>query len=190
VNKNYFDAVHEIVLDVKSHFIERVMHDCVVVQTTKIEKELYSTDLDKLLSVFEQDYFFDDEMTKDYPHSIDDDNIRQITDILHYCASNIDERKRIEVEHEAWETYQELLESAEKDNLQTIVRERAEKEAALAEKDAALVEKEAALAVIAEKEAIIARERTEKEEKDAIIARERAEKDALLAEIARLKQYN
>jgi hypothetical protein len=37
VNKNYFDAVHEIVFDVKSHFIERVMHDCVVVQTTKID---------------------------------------------------------------------------------------------------------------------------------------------------------
>jgi hypothetical protein len=181
VNKNYFDAVHKIVLDVKSHFIERVMHDCVVVQTRKIEKELYLTNLDKLLSVFEQDYFVDEKTTKYYHHSIDDDNIRQIIDILHYCASDVNERKRIEAEHEAWETYQELLESAEKDNLQTIVRERAEKEAALAEKDvalaekeAALVEKEAALAVIAEKDAIIARERTEKE--------------ALLAEIARLKQ--
>ncbi|MDR0713523.1 MAG: hypothetical protein LBF89_04595 [Bacteroidales bacterium] len=174
VNKNYYDAVHKMFIDIKSHFIERVMHDCVVVQARRIEKDLYATHLDKLLSVFEQEYFFEEEMTKDYRHLIDDENIRRMTDILHYCASDIDERKRIEAEHEAWETYQELLESTEKDNLQKIERqmkEIAEKEAALAEKDAILAEKDAVLA-----------------EKDTALARERAEKEVLLAELARLKR--
>ncbi|MDR2691305.1 MAG: hypothetical protein LBB73_03270 [Dysgonamonadaceae bacterium] len=197
VNKNYFDAVHETDMDVKSHFIERIMHDCVVVQARKIEKERYATNLDKLLSVFIQDDFVDDEKTKYYPYFIEDENIRRITDILHYCASDTKERTRIKAEIEAWETYQELLESSEKDNLQTIerqdaalaedkviiARERAEKEAAIARERAALAEKEAA----------IARERAAIAEKEVAIARERAaiaEKEALLAELARLKTQN
>jgi hypothetical protein len=168
VNKNYFDAVEDKNLDnVKSHFIERVMHNCVAVQASRIKKGRYSKPLDKLLSVFEQDYFVDGQITKDYPYPIDDEDIRRIIDILHFCASDIEERKKIEAEQEAWDTYQELLESVEIENLQKIEQERAEKEAALAEK-------EAALAVIAEKEAII--------------ARERAEKETLLAEIARLRR--
>jgi hypothetical protein len=146
VNKNYFDAVHETDIDVKSHFIERITHDCVVVQARKIEKERYTTSLDKLLSVFIQDDFVDSKMTKYYPYLIEDKNIRRITDILHYCASDTKERKRIDAEIEAWETYQELLESSEKDHLQTIAYERAEKEAAIAREEAALAREEAALA--------------------------------------------
>ena len=182
VNKNYFDAVEDKNLDdVKSHFIERVMHNCVVVQAGRIKKGRYSKALDKLLSVFEQDYFVDGEITKDYAYSIDDENIRRIINVLHFCASDVEERKKIEAEQEAWDTYRELLESAEIENLQTIEQERAEKERERAEKEQERAKKEAAFAVIAEKEAIIARERAEKE-------RERAEKEALLAEIARLRQ--
>ncbi|MDR1594959.1 MAG: hypothetical protein LBS43_10840, partial [Prevotellaceae bacterium] len=174
VNSSYFDAVlEEDMKDVKCHFIERIMHNCVVVQTRKIKKERYRTDMDKLLSVFIQDNFVSDEMTKYYPYLIENENIRRITDILHYCASDAKEREKIEAEIEAWETYQELLESYEKDHLQTIKQQ----EAALVEKEAALVEKEAALV---EKEAALARERAEKE---AALA----EKEALLVEIARLK---
>ena len=169
VNKNYFDAVHGTDMDVKSHFIERIMHDCVVVQARKIEKERYTTNLDKLLSVFIQDDFVDDEKTKYYHYNIEDENIRRITDILHYCASDARERKRIKAEIEAWETYQELLESSEKDNLQKIEQQ----EIVIAEKEAALARERA------EKEAALARERAEK-----------AEKEALLAELARLKARN
>ncbi|MDR1155182.1 MAG: hypothetical protein LBL04_10740, partial [Bacteroidales bacterium] len=125
VNNNYFDAVHEEDIDVKSHFIERITHDCVVVQTRKIEKERYTTDLDKLLSVFIQDDFVDDKTTKYYHYLIEDKNIRRITDILHYCASDAKERARIEAEIEAWETYQELLESSEKDYRQKLEQKEA-----------------------------------------------------------------
>lgn len=90
------------------------MHNCVVVQTNKIEKDRYQTRLGKLLGIFEQDNFVDSEMTKYYHHLVDDENIRRITDILHYCASDANERKKIEAEIEAWETYQELSESTEK----------------------------------------------------------------------------
>jgi hypothetical protein len=183
VNKSYYDAIHELPLDTKSYFIERIMHNCVVVQAGKIEKDRYITPLDKLLSVFEQNYFIDagSEITKDFRHPIDDENIRRIIDILHYCASDVDERKKIEAENEIWETYQELFESYEKANLEKLDKQ----SKAIVEKDAALVEKDA---VIAEKEAALARERAEKEEKEAALARERAEKEALLAELARLKK--
>jgi hypothetical protein len=88
---------------------------------------------------------------------------------LHYCASDEKERKRINAEIEAWETYQELLESSEKDYVKKIEQQ----ETALAEKEVAL-ERERA-----EKEAALERERA------AI-----AEKEALLAELARLKTLN
>jgi hypothetical protein len=136
VNKNYFDAVHEEDMDVTCHFIERIMYDCVVVQTRKIEKERYTTNLDKLLSVFILDNFVDDERTKYYQYLIDDENIRRITDILQYCASDPKDRNMIKGEIEAWEQFQELLESSEKENLQIIARGRAEK----AEKEALLAE--------------------------------------------------
>jgi hypothetical protein len=182
VNKSYYDAIHELPLDTKSHFIERIMHNCVVVQAGKIEKDRYITPLDKLLSVFEQNYFIDagSEITKYFRHPIDDENIRRIIDILHYCASDADERKKIEAEHEAWETYQELLESYEKDNMEKLEKQSkviVEQGAIIVETKAALAEKEADLA---EKEAALA-------EKEASIARERAEKEALLAELARLR---
>ncbi|MDR1340035.1 MAG: hypothetical protein LBK58_08300 [Prevotellaceae bacterium] len=165
VSTNCFDAVHETDIDVKSHYIERMMNDCVVVQTRKIEQERYTTDLDKLLSVFIQDDFVDDVTTKYYQYLIDDGNIRRITDILQDCASNPKDRQTINAEIEAWEQYRELLESVEKEKLQKIKQ----KEVALTEKEAALAEKKAALA---REEAALARE------------------EALLAEIARLKTLN
>ncbi|MDR2691304.1 MAG: hypothetical protein LBB73_03265 [Dysgonamonadaceae bacterium] len=124
VNKNYFDAVHETYMDVKSHFIERIMHDCVVVQPHRIE-ERYTTTLDNLLNVFLQNYFVEDQTKKEYYYLVEDENIRRITDILHYCASDAKERARTNAEIEAWETFQELLESAEKDNLQKIKQQEA-----------------------------------------------------------------
>jgi hypothetical protein len=196
VNKSYYDAIHELPLDTKSHFIERIMHNCVVVQAGKIEKDRYITPLDKLLSVFEQDDFIDagSEITKYFRHPIDDENIRRIIDILHYCASDADERKKIEAEHEAWETYQELLESYEKDNMEKLDKQSkiiVEQGAVIVEQGAVIVEQGAVIvetkAALAEKEVALAEKEAALAEKEAAIARERAEKEALLAELARLR---
>ncbi|MDR3198632.1 MAG: hypothetical protein LBU34_12265, partial [Planctomycetaceae bacterium] len=117
VNRKYYDAIHGTVINKRCYFIELLTHDCVMVQTPKIESNRYQTKLDKLLSVFEQKHFIGtDEIYKDYKHVIDDENIRRIIDILHYCASDMDERKQIEAEHEAWRVYFAL----QKENLQKL----------------------------------------------------------------------
>jgi hypothetical protein len=184
VNREYYDAIHERVINRRSNFIELLTHDCVIVQTPRIESDRYQTKLDKLLSVFEQKHFIDTkEIYKDYKYTIDDDNIRRIIDILHYCASELEERKQIEAEHEAWRVYYALLKNElakVNEQIRDIVEKDviiAENRIALAEKDAALAEKEAALA---EKEAALVREQ---EEKNRVIA----EKKLLIAELNALK---
>jgi hypothetical protein len=188
VNREYYDAIHETVIDRRSHFIELLTHDCVIVQTPRIESDRYRTKLDKLLSVFEQKHFTGtEEIYKDYKHVADDDNIRRIIDILHYCASDSEERKQIEAEHEAWRVYHALLKNElTKVNEQT--KTLAEKDAIIAEKESIIAEKDAALVreqkenkrIVAEKEAAFIREQ---EENKRIIA----EKEALIAELNALK---
>jgi vacuolar-type H+-ATPase subunit B/Vma2 len=99
---------------------------------------------------------------------------------LHYCASDSEERKQIEAEHEAWRVYHALLKNElTKVNEQT--KTLAEKDAIIAEKDAALVrEQEENKRIVAEKEAALIREQ---EENKRIIA----EKEALIAELNALK---
>ncbi|MDR1864972.1 MAG: hypothetical protein LBR08_05300, partial [Bacteroidales bacterium] len=140
VDRRYYDAIHQVSISERSHFIERLTHDSVVVQALRIESGRYGTKLDRLLSVFEQNHFItDSEMYKDYDLNTDDADIRRITSILHYCATDAEERRRIEAEDEAWRSYRDVLKEGMKDNLQTIERQAkviVEKEAALAEKNA------------------------------------------------------
>jgi hypothetical protein len=208
VNRKYYDAIHQKVIGKRNYFIELLTHDCVMVQTPKIESERYETELDKLLSVFEQKHFIGtSEIYKDYKHVIDDENIRRIIDILHYCASDVEERKKIEAEHEAWRVYYALQKEnllkigeqtkilAEKDNVivekDNVIAEKnnviVEKNNVIAEKDTALIrEQEEKKRIIAEKDAALIREQEEKKriiaEKDAALIREQEEKKRIIAE--------
>ena len=101
VGNRYFDMVKGKVSDVKSDFLEMLMRDSYVVQTKKIT-DRYATRLDKLLSVFEQRHFLKEtRAVKDYRHSIDDEEIRRMTDILHHLASDHEGRTQVEKEAEA-----------------------------------------------------------------------------------------
>jgi hypothetical protein len=211
VDREYYDAVNDKFLTDRDFFIERLSHDCVVVQTPRIDGSRNVTKLDKLLSVFEQKNFVGKEIYKDYPYSIDNEDIRRMIDILHYCASNAEERKKIEAEHEAWRVYmlvqQDSLQKMgeqtksiiEKDNLiaekETVI---AEKETVIAEKESVIFEQETVIAeqktVIAEKETVIAEKDNVIAEKEALLAREQeankrilAEKEALLARLSALE---
>jgi hypothetical protein len=120
VARNYIDLINKTTLSQKSEFVEKLTHDCFVVQVERIT-DRYQTRLDKLLSVFEQRNFTDDkEITKNYNYDLDLDEVKTITEILHYVGTDPQERKQIENEQEARRTinamladYQEKL--AEKD---------------------------------------------------------------------------
>lgn len=102
VNREYMDLITHQVLDKKSDFIERLTHDCYVVQLGRIESKV-GTKLEKLLSIFEQHYFVDGDNTlKEYKHRIDDDNIGRMVEKLHYVGTEPSERKKIEDEREAY----------------------------------------------------------------------------------------
>jgi hypothetical protein len=158
VERNYKDLVNNKLIDKKSDFVEKLSHDCYIVQVDRITNK-YQTKLDKLLSVFEQNNFEDDsKITKRFTHPTDIEEVKIITDILHHTGTDPDERKQIEIEQEAWRTVNAMFEEKEKELLQKLK----EKDKALEEKDKVLEEKDKAL-----------------EEKDKVLE----EKDRLIAEL-------
>ncbi len=139
VERNYKDLISKTILKSKSDFIEKLTHDSYVVQVEKIT-DRYQTKLDKLLSVFEQTNFIDDKkIIKEFNHLTDLEELKIITDILHYSGTNPQEKKKIEVEQEAWRTFDALtgnMKEKEKKYLQALT----EKDKALTEKDRLIAE--------------------------------------------------
>lgn len=138
VERNYKDLVNQRIINQKSDFVEKLTHDSYIVQVDRITNN-YSTKLDKLLSIFEQQHFIDDtKITKEFRHELDTEDIKLTTDILHFAGTNPEERKRIEIEQEAWRTVNAMFEDKEKE-LMAVINENKK---ALTEKDKVIDEKD------------------------------------------------
>ena len=134
VNREYTDLLTNQIIHKKSDFIEKLTHDCFVVQFGRIGGRL-ETKLEKLLSVFEQHYFVDDNnVIKEYKHKIDDEDIDRIVQKLHYVGTEPSERKKIEDEKEAFRVMDWALEAKTQELIGVIE----EKDKALEEKDRVL----------------------------------------------------
>jgi hypothetical protein len=119
IERNYKDLVNNKILKTKSEFVEKLTHDSFIVQVERIT-ERYQTKLDKLLSLFEQRNFLDDdELTKDYRYEIDIDEIKLSTDILHHSGTDPESRKKLEIEQEAWRTINALVGDKDSELLKT-----------------------------------------------------------------------
>ena len=115
VERNYKDLVNAKIITAKSDFVEKLTHDSFIVQVNRITNS-YSTTLEKLLSLFEQQNFSDDKkITKEFTHELDSDEIKFTTDILHFAGTNPEARKKIETEQEAWRTINVVLENTQKE---------------------------------------------------------------------------
>ena len=144
IGRNYQDLVNKQIIHTKSDFIEKLTHDCYVVQVERITGR-YQTQLDKLLSVFEQTNFVDDlKITKEFHHDTDIEEVKMITDILHYSCTDPTEKKKIETEQEAWRTVYAMTADTREENEQLTLA-LSETKKALSEKDLALNEKDLAL---------------------------------------------
>jgi hypothetical protein len=120
VERNYKDLINNKIINQKSDFVEKLTHDSYIVQVDRITNN-YSTKLDKLLSLFEQQHFIDDKkITKEFIHELDNDDIKLTTDILHFAGTNPEERKKIETEQEAWRTVNAMFEDKEKELMAVI----------------------------------------------------------------------
>jgi len=141
VNRLYTDLITNTIINQKSDFIEKLTHDCYVVQIPRIQPKLLSK-LEVLLTIFEQNYFTDEkEITKDYSYKVDDDLIKNMVDILHQAGTDPIERLEIEKEQEALRVYdvgmRELKQTiSEKD------KELSVKDKELSEKDKELLDKD------------------------------------------------
>ncbi len=131
VERNYKDLINNIIIEKKTDFVEKLTHDSFIVQVDRIT-DRYQTRLDKLLSVFEQTNFIDEtRVTKQFKHETDLEEVKIITDILHYTGTDPDEKKKIEVEQEAWRTVNAMFEDREKE----LIKKLDEKDKVLDEKD-------------------------------------------------------
>lgn len=139
VQRNYIDLITHQIIDKKSEFIEKLTHDCFVVQLPRIQTK-YQTRLDKLLSIFEQANFVDDKkIIKKFNHAIDEAEIKNITDILHYIGTEPEEKKQIEDEQEAWRTVY-ALQGDLNEHIRNQEKIIVEKEKAIVEQEKVLIE--------------------------------------------------
>ena len=145
VERNYRDLISKKIIDTKSDFVEKLTHDSYIVQVGRITNR-YQTRLDKLLSVFEQTNFLDDtQITKEFKHDTDIEEVKIITDILHYSGTDPVEKKKLEIEQEAWRTVDAMYE----ERAEKLIQELNDSKKALTEKDLALTEKDLALTEMA-----------------------------------------
>ncbi len=155
VNRQYVDLLTHEVIAKKSEFIEKLSHDCYVVQLKRIGGKV-KTKLDRLLSVFEQDYFIDENgIVKEYSHEIEDQDIMRILEKLHYFGTDPYQKKKIEEEQEYDRVFEDAIEEhrvrleakiADRDKvLEENAKALAEQQKALEDKDKALEGKDKAL---------------------------------------------
>ncbi|MDR1343597.1 MAG: hypothetical protein LBK18_10155 [Prevotellaceae bacterium] len=154
VGRAYEDLVNNLSLKKRSPFIEKLTHDCYVVQVKRIT-ERYQTRLDKLLSIFEQANFVGDtEAVKEFRHDPDDADVKEVTDILHHVGTDPAERKALDIEVEANRTFEEWL-GKKYDDQRTIILEQgktiAEKDETITAERKALAEKDAEMAKLLER---------------------------------------
>jgi hypothetical protein len=122
VKRNYLDLLTHKVIEQKNDFIEKLTHDCFVVQLPRIQVKLL-TRLEKLLSVFEQNFFVDDHGTiKQYNYEVEDEEIKKMIAILHFAGTDPDEKQKIENEQEAYRIL-DLAASEKSRELQGIITE-------------------------------------------------------------------
>ena len=140
IERNYNDLIKKEKINVKSDFVEKLTHDSYIVQVAKITNR-YQTKLDKLLSVFEQKNFFDkSKIVKEYTHETDIDEVKIITDILHHSGTNPIEKRKIEIEQEAWRSVDAMTEDL-REKLEDQIKLNEKKELELSIKNMELFEK-------------------------------------------------
>lgn len=121
-------------IDKKSDFIEKLTHDCFVVQIPRIQPRLQSK-LETLLTIFEQGNFIDEtEITKNYPFPLSDETMQNIVDILHHAGTDPEGRKELEKEQEALRVFEAGM-SELRERLTDKEKKLEEKEKEIAEKD-------------------------------------------------------
>ena len=137
------DIIDGGIVAIKNPIFEALTHDAYFIQVARIEQKMYDdwkkcSELMKLLSIFEQNYFTDKEYFKKFPYPITTKIIKKMVSTLERIASDPKVRRAMEEEEFA-------------------ALDTAFWQAALAQKDKALVTKDKALAT--KNKALVTREK-------------------------------
>lgn len=121
VQRQYVDLINDKIIDKRSDFIEKLTHDCYVVQVERIQAN-YKTRLDKLLSFFEQQHFIDEkEIVKEYKYEPTEEETKIMRDILHYSGTDPNSKQEIEKEQEAWRSINAMFADKERAFKQALI---------------------------------------------------------------------
>ncbi|MDR3110978.1 MAG: hypothetical protein LBU65_15015 [Planctomycetaceae bacterium] len=136
VGREYIDLLTGKKIKEKEEFVEQLTHDCIVIQTGRIHGSI-KTELDALLSIFEQRYFADEKgHFKEYSLPVKSAEMRHLTRTLVGIAASPEGRREMEAE----EAVRRLVEGDGDAEMQKIRREIKKKDRVIAEKDKALAE--------------------------------------------------
>jgi hypothetical protein len=138
VAREYRDLIDGGVIRQKSPFVEKLTHDCFVVQTRRIAGR-YRTRLDKVLSLFEQTDFVEADAVRDYRYQPEEDELKEMVATLHYVATDPQEKEILDNEREARRIFEASI-GSERRKREQAERKIAEQAAVLAEKDAEIAE--------------------------------------------------
>ena len=158
VNRKCWDMITQKEIKHKSDLIEALTHDGYFVQIPRIQGKPHTL-LEKMLSVFEQEYFIDEKnIVKIYDHSVDNDIIREMIEILRHTAADPKERRSLEAEWLALKDEEEFEKMREA--ISSLQQENADKDITIADKEIAIADKNKTIAdkdkTIADKDKIIA----------------------------------
>jgi hypothetical protein len=127
VSRTYIDLLNPAAKFAKNTYIECLSHDSYYIQVARINAATY-TDFDKcselvqMLSVFEQDYFVEEDKTiKRYPYTITNKNIKKMINTLEYIAADPVMRKIMKEEY--WAAMNERIWKSQVDTLSDKVKE-------------------------------------------------------------------
>ena len=134
-------------VEVKDPLVDILTHDAYFIQVSRIQQAMYAdwekcSELMKLLSLFEQNYFVDGKFTKKYLYPLDpktDKILKKMVNTLERIAT--DPYMRRVMEEQEWDELEvNLLQDALERQGNTIVVVSAERDNARAERDSALAE--------------------------------------------------
>lgn len=159
VNRRYIDVLGGgKVLDERNDFIEKLSHNCYVIQIPALELKM-RTRLEYVLSIFRQENFIDDtHRLKAYEHETDDQLMRKILRQLEKAAADRDMLRVMELEEMAEREYENAFGSLGRRILETEAildrtegkldrahKELKQKNRVIVEKDKTIEEKDKAL---------------------------------------------
>ncbi len=142
VNRSYVDVLTRQELQVKNEFIEKLTHDCFVIQIPKLTAKWQSR-LEKILAVFNQHAMAEDRHMLNVDESgFDDPLFKQIADRLGRAALTPELRQQAEFEDEIENKLDLMARKVQMRDDAIIEKERqlAESERQLAEKDRQIAE--------------------------------------------------